>query len=139
MKHFTWGKRSRQVYSTLNAPLQNMCTKVLLWSPYDFGLLSGHRTAEEQHQLFLDGASQRDGLTRLSTHQSWPSRAVDFRPSIISRCSDQETHLILSLFAGMFFAAAYTEDTEITWGGDWNGNGRLNDGFIDRWHIETKK
>lgn len=73
---FTFGKNSLKKLATVDERLQLLANEVLKISKVDFGISYGIRSDEEQHQIFLSGASQCDGITKRSKHQD--GLAFDF-------------------------------------------------------------
>jgi peptidoglycan L-alanyl-D-glutamate endopeptidase CwlK len=73
---FTFGKNSLDKLATVDERLQLLANEVLKASKIDIGISSGIRSDEEQHQIFLSGASQCDGINQRSKHQD--GLAFDF-------------------------------------------------------------
>ena len=104
---------------------------------YDCSIISGHRTPQEQYELYKKGRKQvngiwtiedrwqvvtyKDGINKLSKHNTYPSIAVDVMPYPIN-WSDTEG---IKHFAGIVKGVARTLlsygqiEHEIEWGGDW--------------------
>lgn len=87
-----------------------------------------HRSPEEQQKLYAQGrtapgqiVTQIDGVKKLSNHNHYPSRAIDFCIEVGGKTtwSDKEY-----LIAGPYFVAQ-----GLTWGGNWKT-------FKDYPHIE---
>ena len=74
---FRFSKRSKGLLSGIDSRLADLMEDALAVSPIDFGIPNhgGIRTAEEQAALFKAGRSERDGVIKLSKHQS--GKAVD--------------------------------------------------------------
>ncbi|AIW17176.1 alkaline phosphatase (plasmid) [Vibrio tubiashii ATCC 19109] len=85
---FALSVRSETKLIGVHHDLKNVVRRALELSPFDFGITSGKRTAVEQFQLFQDKASQLDGYSRISRHQT--GHAIDY--------------------------VVYDEDGEVTWG-----------------------
>lgn len=81
----------------------------------DFTVLYGHRTAEEQHRLFLEGKSRLDA-GRGSKHEHFPSLAVDIAPYPV----DWQDINRFRVLAGVVMGIAYTRGITLRWGGDWD-------------------
>lgn len=83
----------------------------------DFGhpKLAGKRSAEEQHNLWLDDMSQCDGYTKISKHQL--GKALDFYAFVNGKASWYHPHL--AMVATAHFQAASILGYRIKWGGLW--------------------
>ena len=82
----------------------------------DFGVASGRRSAKEQNELFIAGASMCDGYEKTSNHQF--GRAVDLY------AYDQKalwTREDLSLVACAMLESAAALGYPLKWGGKWRG------------------
>lgn len=103
----------------------------------DLTVISGHRTKEQQDELFRTGKSQLRGGA--SKHNASPSLAVDVIPWPVD-WSDREQ---FTYFAGFIMGIAASMGIELRWGGDWNRDTRLSDNsFDDLAHfelVETEK
>lgn len=73
---FNFSKKSLDKLNGVDDRLQLLAKEVLKISKIDFGISYGIRSDEEQHQIFLSGASQCDGITKRSKHQD--GLAFDF-------------------------------------------------------------
>ncbi len=97
----------------------------------DCSILCGHRGQEEQNQLFKEDKSKL--LFPDSKHNQTPSRAVDVAPYPI----DWDDIIGFYFFGGYVQAVADNMKIPIRWGGDWDGDGDLNDqSFMDLVHFE---
>jgi len=99
----------------------------------DFSVIKGFRGEEEQNKAF-DGGFSKLKYPK-SKHNKKPSMAVDIQPY------PYPNHKYLSrqctFIAGVVMGCAYDLDLKIRWGGDWNGNGRIDDNnFNDLFHFE---
>lgn len=98
---------------------------------FDFSVVCGHRSKEEQDRAVKFGFSKAPFPT--SKHNSYPSKAVDLIPypegyKSPERMKDLAKHVLL---------IAEMVGTKLRWGGDWNMNGRTDDErFIDLPHFE---
>jgi peptidoglycan L-alanyl-D-glutamate endopeptidase CwlK len=110
-------------------------------STIDFGIAEGERSVERQKELFDQGSSKIDGVTRKGKHNYSPSLAVDIYPFINGAAVwDNET---LSFLAGFIhgIAARLLEEGKIShglrWGGNFDMDGEiLEQSFDDRPHFE---
>lgn len=97
----------------------------------DLTVLCGHRGEVEQEQAFKDGNSTKHWPD--SKHNRLPSPAVDVTPYPI----DWKDQIRQARLAGYIMAVADTLDIEMTWGDDWNNDGRSRDEtFVDMPHLE---
>ena len=95
----------------------------------------GVRTAEEQKELFDDGASRCDGYVKKSYHQS--GRALDIVPYKDGKI-DYKATAEFERFAKIMFAAfaflqaidAIPDDVYLHWGGFWSAKDDNNDGYL---------
>ena len=96
----------------------------------DFGIpaTGGLRTAEEQHQLFLDGKSKADGYDKKSYHQT--GRALDFYAYVYGRATWDKKQL--AMVACAFLQAASHLGYKLEWGG-------LFPHFEDMPHVQLGK
>lgn len=97
----------------------------------DFSVLSGHRSIEEQDNLFMSGATKNRGGK--SKHNEYPSLAVDLAPYPID-FADRDRYFHL---AGVIRAVAFKLGIKIRYGGDWNSDNQFRDErFQDLGHFE---
>jgi len=92
----------------------------------DFGVASGRRSAQEQKELYIAGASNCDGYKVLSKHQS--GRAVDLYAYEHKALWTKED---LSLVACAMLESAAALGHPLKWGGKWRG-------FPDYPHFELE-
>ena len=109
---------------------------------YDCSVIEGHRSDADQDVMFFTGKSKlRAGQSK---HNVYPSMAVDLGPyygdedpRIPWDIDTFENRLRFTLFAGVVLGAAWAEGIVLRWGGDWNGNWKMNDQkFHDLPHFE---
>jgi len=134
-----FGKRSKRRLQGVNSDLVNLLNEVV--KGYDITIIEGLRSAERQAELFAQGKSKLDGVTKKSMHQT--SRAVDIAPYPVD-FSDTKGFYYL---AGLMMATAKKMGFKIRWGGDWNmdqrfsGRGKRGDAsqkFDDLVHYEIR-
>ncbi len=134
MKYHTFGKASAGRLDTCERDIQEVMKLAHEWSPFDLTIISGHRSTEEQQQLFHDGRSKKDGVMDLSRHQTDPSEAIDIAPYPV----DWEDTARFYVMTGVVYAAANHLGVLLRWGGDWDSDWTLNDQkFYDLGHFET--
>ena len=151
---YTFGKKSLMAYNTLHKDLQLILDEVI--AVYDFSIICGIRTTEEQQSLFKAGKSKLDGIARKSKHQgkiddngNLVSFAVDIMPykkgtnAFSGKIKDKMRFYFLM---GMVKISAkrLLEEGKIThtvrFGLDWDGDDIFSDqSFDDLPHFELKK
>ena len=96
---------------TCHKDLQDICNEAI--KIYDFAVICGHRTKEEQQKAFDAGFSKVRWPD--SKHNKTPSLAVDLVPYPID-WNDRERFQQL---AGIIKGIAHSKLIKIEWGGDW--------------------
>lgn len=120
--------KSRNKLETCHPDLQKLFNEVIKY--YDCTIIEGHRSEEDQQELFRQGKSkiQFGGM-----HNKTPSLAVDVAPTPI----DWNDKIAFYHFAGFVRGIASQMKINIRWGGDWNGDKNLkNQTFFDLPHFE---
>jgi peptidoglycan L-alanyl-D-glutamate endopeptidase CwlK len=113
---YKFGKKSQERLETCHADLQKILNEVI--KIYDFSVLEGERTLEQQQEYFKEGKSKLDGINKKSKHQSKPSLAVDIAPFPIDWNDTKRFYFL----AGLVIAKANELGIKIRWGGSWNGS-----------------
>ena len=147
---YTFGKRSRTRLETCHPDIIKIMEEVI--KIYDFSVLEGLRTAEQQAEYFETGRSKLDGVNKKSKHQdngSGKSRAIDIMPwkegenAFSGKQKDLRRFYYL---AGIVKSVAYIllQKGEIShgviWGGDWDSDDVYTDqNFDDLPHFELRK
>ncbi len=122
-----FGKQSLDRLATCDERIQKVMNEAI--KHIDFTILFGYRTPAEQFELFKQGrtlvgkewkvtgktVTQLDGKTKMSNHNSNPSKAIDIAPYPIDWNNIQR---FLDM-AKVVKEAAKTVGVEITYGGDW--------------------
>lgn len=133
----SFSARSQSILNTVDPRLQEICLRVI--EHYDFTVLSGFRTKEEQDDLFAEGkttlAWPKSKHNQNSSGQSIPpSRAVDVAPYPID-WNDSKRFIFM---AGLMFQAAHDLGYKIRWGGNWDNDDVIIDdqNFDDLPHFE---
>lgn len=131
---YKFGKRSKECLNTCHKDLQKIAELAINF--YDFSVYEGHRSIERQQQLYEEGKSQIDGVTRKGNHNYLPSMAFDCAPYPIDW---NDTSRFIELSKVMFSSEKYLRDKgeldnnyKLAWGGNWKS-------FIDRPHWELVK
>lgn len=147
MKTHRLSKRSQSILATAHSDLQRVMNLAIQRSCVDFGISHGHRTPEEQNELYQQGRTKPgnivtylDGYTRKSKHNETPSLAVDIFCWPFPIMYD-EKHLCY--VAGVVLSCAKELGVDITWGHNWNGDGLFvckdpTERFSDMPHFELK-
>jgi len=124
---YKFGKQSLDRLATCDERIQKVMNEAI--KHYDFTVLYGYRTPAEQFELFKQGrtlvgkewkvtgktVTNLDGKTKMSNHNSNPSKAIDIAPYPIDWNNIQR---FLDM-AKVVKEAAKTVGVEITYGGDW--------------------
>ena len=122
-----FGKQSLDRLATCDERIQKVMNEAI--KHIDFTILFGYRTPAEQFELFKQGrtlvgkewkvtgktVTNLDGKTKMSNHNSNPSKAIDIAPYPIDWNNIQR---FLDM-AKVVKEAAKTVGVEITYGGDW--------------------
>jgi len=130
-----FGKRSLANLATCHPDLATLLDVVI--QHHDCTVLEGARSDERQAELFRQGKSKLDGVTKRSKHQpiGGLSYAVDVAPWPID-WNNRERFVYL---AGIIRGHAEALGIAIRWGGDWDGDDDLKDQtFIDLPHFELR-
>lgn len=144
---YKFGTGSQSKLNTCHEDLIKIITLALSRSDIDFGVSEGHRSLERQHQLFLEGKSKIDGITRKGKHNSFPSMAVDifsYHPDLQMRRKIVYDRVHLAYIGGVIKSCAQElyEKGEVThrirWGGNWDNDGVIafDQSFDDLPHFE---
>jgi peptidoglycan L-alanyl-D-glutamate endopeptidase CwlK len=75
---YHFGKTSLKRMEGLDERLIKILNIAIKETNQDFSVIEGVRTAERQHQLYLEGQSELDGYNKKSMHQF--GKAVDIAP-----------------------------------------------------------
>lgn len=126
----SFSKSSKSKLDTCHPELQRLFNEVI--KTYDCTIVCGHRGEKEQNEAYENGYSTLKYPR--SKHNSTPSMAVDVMPYPI-KWNDKSRHLH---FAGYVQATADRLGIKVRWGGNFDGDQSLDNGFIDRPHWELK-
>ncbi len=69
---YKFGERSAANLATAHKDLQIVMTTAIKSSMVDFGISEGHRSLERQKELFDEGKSRIDGITKKGKHNYNP-------------------------------------------------------------------
>jgi peptidoglycan LD-endopeptidase CwlK len=128
----TFSKRSRDNLSQVDARLVILAYEVL--KELDFTVTEGFRGIYRQQQLFKEGKSQIDGVTKKGKHNYLPSKAIDIMPyekGLNPFDGSKKSDELFNQLGAKFKEVATRLGIQITWGGDWKS-------FVDKPHIELK-
>jgi peptidoglycan LD-endopeptidase CwlK len=124
-----FSKSSQEKLVTCDPRIQEIMNEAI--KMFDFTVIFGHRTHEEQEKLVSEGKSQ----IMNSKHLSNPSMAIDIAP--YSKPIDWTNNRRFIYLAGHIMAIAETKNIPLRWGGDWDRDTKLKDNnFNDLCHFE---
>jgi len=124
-----FSQRSIKQLQTLHPDLQRLLNEAIEY--VDFVVVEGHRGQEKQDKAFKEGKSQLKWPN--SSHNTWPSKAVDIANYPVDYNKKHEFYFIQGLLLGL----AAKLGIKIRLGIDFNHDGNLrNDSFVDSPHIE---
>lgn len=124
-----FGSRSMEALGSAHPDLRRLMAECI--RHYDFSVLEGHRTREEQEKALALGTTTLPWPR--SKHNAFPALAVDVVPYPI----DWKDHRRFYFLAGFIRGVASQMGIEIRQGADWDGDGQLNDqSFHDLPHVE---
>jgi peptidoglycan L-alanyl-D-glutamate endopeptidase CwlK len=128
--------------ATCHSDLQKIMNLAIELTDMDFGIAEGHRSIERQQQMYKDGKSKIDGITRKGKHNYSPSLAVDIYAFVNGKASWAVADLMF--LNGIITAAAkilkaqgeITHDIRL--GANWDRDGEFltDQSFDDLPHIE---
>jgi peptidoglycan L-alanyl-D-glutamate endopeptidase CwlK len=128
-----FSNKSKEKLWSCDPRLQELCNEVI--KDYDFTVICGHRNENDQNIAFEKGASKLKWPN--SKHNKIPSQAVDIAPyNDIIKGIDWNDHVRFKELAECMKLAARKLGIKIRWGGDWDGNGKQDDKFLDFVHFE---
>lgn len=127
---YKFSEKSLGKLSGCHEDLQIIFRRAIKKSPFDFAITQGHRTPEEQNELYQKGRTKpgdivtyKDGFDKKSKHNLFPSQAVDiviynkegitWKPEYYRLVAD---HII---YIGNQLIEKAIIEHEIFWGGDW--------------------
>ncbi len=115
--NFRLSKSSLDNMQGVDMRWQYIIDTALKISKVDFGIpkLGGLRTVKDQQHLFNQGASNCDGIKKLSRHQS--GLALDVYAYVDGKASWKEEHL--TMVATAILQSASMLGHRVSWGGLW--------------------
>lgn len=130
----TLGPKSLAQRETLHPKLKQVVDK-LVELGFNFSILQGVRTPEQEKDLVASGASTTMNSKHLPDVNG-QSRAMDIALNPISWNNTEQ----FVLFAGYVLGLADSMGIKLIWGGDWNRDfNTLDTGFRDLDHFELDK
>lgn len=135
---YKYGKTSQYRLEECDIRLQLVMNRVLEISVCDISIITGNRSIEEQYEKFINGKSKIDGKTKLSKHNYYPSRALDFAPYINGQARfDDESIIYYTYIAGLIDAVSAAMGIKVRWGGNFDCDSEIGEQLFDDWgHIE---
>ena len=148
-----FGNSSKSKLETCHKDLQTVLNEAIKY--FDFSVIFGERTPEEQMELYKKGrklkngvwvvsdkskiVTYKDGYKKKSKHNYSPSLAVDIVPYPIDWADTRRMDYLAGFV--MAIAKVFKEkgiiDSNIVWGGDWDNDTMTNDErFVDRPHFQ---
>ena len=126
-----FSQRSRDRLDTCHPDLIRLMEAVI--EHMDISILGGHRSVEEQAEIYRRGMSKLSGAPgQMSKHNHSPSLAVDFSPYPID-WQDRERWIAAAYYVK---ATADQLGIKVRLGADWNGDMRFSESFFDAPHVE---
>jgi len=126
-----FSKRSLARLETCDHRLQIVMKRAI--ARFDFTVLCGHRSKQEQNDAYERGASKLQWPN--SKHNKTPSLAVDVAPFPI----DWDDLGRFREMARIIMEEADKAGIKLRWGGDFNMNGKPDDKFVDMPHFEINE
>ena len=150
-----FSKTSKTRLETCHQDLQILFGYVV--QHFDCSIICGHRTPEEQFELYQKGrkliggvwtiedprqvVTYKNGLDKQSKHNVWPSVAIDAMPYPIEWNNLDRARYFAGYVKGCArVLKSYGQiEHEIIWGNDWDNDTILRDqDFVDIPHMELK-
>lgn len=128
---FKFGLRSLENLETCHEDLQTIHLEAIKTSRVDYGISEGHRSLERQKELFDEGKSRIDGISKKGKHNYYPAQATDIYAFVPENKKMAFDKVHLAYLAGHIMEVArrlYDEGKvkhRLRWGGNWDGDGTL--------------
>lgn len=147
---FVFGEKSKKRLKTMHIDLQEIFNLAIQRTKVDFGISEGYRSITRQQELFRQGKSRIDGVTKLGKHNLDPAEAGDiyiYHPDLETRRKLAYNKEHLAYVAGVIDSCAeelYQAGEishKIRWGANWDSDGiiALDHSFDDYPHHELIK
>jgi hypothetical protein len=148
---YLFGKKSLKNLETCHKDIQAILNEVIKY--YDFSVISGIRTTEEQQTLFKEGKSKLDGVNQKSKHQGREDDAGNIVSFAVDICpykpgtnafsgKELDTRRFYYLMGMVKATAKRLKDQgvisyDVRFGIDWDGDDVFSDqNFHDAPHFE---
>lgn len=159
-----YGQSSRSKLHTCHRDIQTNMNVLILY--FDNTVIFGHRTPEEQFELFKKGrkfigrpgeeqnankwiienkreiVTHKDGYIKLSRHNKYPSEAIDIAPWPLNWNKKNRFYYqagIVQWVSHKLYAEGKTEHV-LKWGADWDMDHDFDDhDFVDLPHFQLHK
>ena len=126
---FKFSEKSLSKLSTCDEDLYQVMLLAITYSPYDFGVTEGLRTAKRQSELFKEGRTTTLNSRHLSNKKG-ESDACDIIVYVDGKATWEIRYY--RKVAAAVFKAAIDLGIQIEWGGLWEG-------FVDGPHFQIKR
>lgn len=151
----TLSGRSIEKLNTCSPELVDLVKASIEHCPIDFGISYGHRSQEEQFELYKKGREQRadgwaltnpkqkvtniDGYEVMSKHNYLPSKAFDFVCYVNGHITWKEKYYVF--VAGYIMGKAEELGIDVTWGGNFDRDSDIMEEgtFRDLGHFEINE
>jgi len=141
------GKGSLKKLESVHHDLVKIINLAITRTPVDFGISEGHRTLERQKELYDQGKSKIDGISKKGKHNYSPALAIDlyaYHPNLETRKKIAYDVPTLCIIAGVILSCAKELEEKgeikhsIRWGGNWDNDGVIlyDQSFDDLPHFE---
>ena len=129
-----FGTSSERKLATVDPELVEVPRLVMSWQVYDFAIVWGWRSDQQQLDAFLSGNSKKkDGSLHQVTKDGKPfAQAIDFAPWVDGGIPWKDTHAF-AVLGGMMIAAGEQLEIPIVYGGDWDMDGTTTDQKLMDW------
>jgi len=148
---YSFGVTSEKKLATVDPELVEIPRLVMEWGVYDFTIIWGWRTDQQQMDAFLSGASSKQiGSYHQVTKGGNPNaQAFDFGPWVLlpegygalsgkMGIPWKDTHAF-AVLGGMMIAAGEQLEIPVVYGGDWDMDGLTTDQSLMDWgHCQKK-
>ena len=146
----TFGAKSLERLATCHPDIQKVMNEAI--KHYDFTILYGTRSVEEQFFLYKKGrkyvdgkwvvsnkkdvVTGMDGIIKKSKHNYSPSLAIDIAPYPFNGWNDLDQFIRLK---EVIFKAAKSVGVKLVWGADWDSDGDIAEHSLQDYpHYEIK-
>jgi len=138
---FDFGSTSEKKLGTVDPELAEIPRLVMSWQVFDFTIVWGWRSDQQQLDAFLAGNSKKKfGSLHQVTKVGAPfAQAFDFAPWVNGGIPWKDTHAF-AVLGGMFITAGEMLGVPVVYGGDWDMDGQTTDQSLMDWgHVQKKE